>query len=317
MLMNWKIILPLSVTLVGIIIGCKKSDNTDIDNPYKNFKPKETDDETKDSVASATSLLGLHRDIFKPTCANSGCHDGTFEPDFRTVESSFSSLVNVKPVKNDSAGTFNSRVLPGNADASILIYRMTVNLGGNSGIMPLVIDPGNDYASKKEQLISNLKTWINNGAPDSRGIKPASVDFPPQIMGVQALVGGNKLPRGGKYEPFLSNAGPNVELWFSFADDKLSQDQLTHLTINWSADPDNFNSANEKPLVKAATKMMPGLYAPDIPYLWYYSFPTAGMTSLDVIWFRVTLSDGTNIGYQLPNKNSMFFLKKYFAIKIP
>lgn len=305
-----------SVLFFAIVASCTKKEGN-ADNPYKNFKPKQTDDNPKDSTASATSILGLHRDIFQPTCANSGCHDGTFEPDFRTVESSFSSLVNVKPVKNDSAGTFNARVLPGNADASILIYRMTVNLGGNSGIMPLVIDPGNDYASKKDQLINNIKTWINNGAPDSRGIKPAAVDFPPQIMGVQALVGGNTLSRGGKYEPILSSAGPNVELWFSFADDKLTQDQLSNLTINWSTDPNNYDPGNEKPLVKAAAKLMPGLYAASIPYVWYYSFPTSGMKSLDVIWFRVTVSDGSNQNYQIPNANSMFFLKKYFAIKIP
>ena len=31
----------------------------------------------------------LHQQAFAPTCANSGCHDGTFEPDFRTVGASW------------------------------------------------------------------------------------------------------------------------------------------------------------------------------------------------------------------------------------
>lgn len=302
--------------LIVAMLACNK-EGSDINNPYLN-KPKTGGNQNPvDSTVDPSGIQALHRDLFKPTCANSGCHDGTFEPDFRTVESSFASLVNVKPIKNDTAGTFNARVLPGNADASILIYRMTTDLGGNSGIMPLVLDPGSTYPANKDRLINNLKKWINDGAKDSRGIQPKAVDFPPQILGVQALSGGNTLPRGGKYEPFSVPAGRNIELWFSLADDKLSQDALSGMTINWSTDPDNFSAANEKPLVKATPKLMPGLYATSTPYAWYYSFSTAGYNTYDVIWFRITCSDGTNIGYQLPNTNSMFFLKKYFAIRIP
>jgi hypothetical protein len=30
------------------------------------------------------------------TCANSGCHDGTFEPDFRTLEGSYNTLLFIR-----------------------------------------------------------------------------------------------------------------------------------------------------------------------------------------------------------------------------
>lgn len=313
-----KKILPFIATAILVfVIACKKENGKKIDNPYD--KPIDTgiNDKPLDSTADPSSILGLHRDLFRPTCANSGCHDGTFEPDFRTAESSFASLVNVAPIKNDMAGTFNARVLPGNADASILIYRMTQDLGGNSGIMPLALDPGSNYPLKKESLLNNLKKWINDGAPNSKGVKPAPVDFPPQIMGVQALLGGSSLGRGGKYEPISAAANTNLELWFSLADDVVSQGSLTGMTINWSTNPELFNPANEKALLKAATKNMPGLYSATTPYEWYYSFSTAGYQSNDVIWFRITCSDGKNLGYQLPNVNSMFFLKKYFAIRIP
>lgn len=308
--------IAISAGLLAMVLSCSKESGS-IKNPYDTKIDNGGGQQGKDSLADPAGIQALHRDLFKPTCANSGCHDGTFEPDFRTVESSFASLVNIKPIKNDSAGTFNARVLPGNADASILIYRLTKDLGGNSGIMPLVLDPGSDYPSKKQGLIDNLKKWINNGAPDSRGVKPASVDFPPQIMGVQALKGGVALGRGGKYEPVIAPAGNNIELWFALADDKLSQESLTGMTINWSTDPDNFNPANEKPLTAATPKIMPGLYAPSTTYAWYYTFSTAGYSTYDVIWFRITCSDGKNMGYQLPNVNSMFFLKKYFALRIP
>ena len=59
------------------------------------------------------SIFSIHKDILKPTCANSGCHDGNFEPDFRTVESSYYGLVNVVPIKSSiSGGTFHYRVVP-------------------------------------------------------------------------------------------------------------------------------------------------------------------------------------------------------------
>ena len=313
-----KKLLPLLVTVIFIfVIACKKEGGKAIDNPYN--KPIDTgkNDDPVDSTADPSSILGLHRDLFKPTCANSGCHDGTFEPDFRTAESSFASLVNIKPIKNDTGGTFNARVLPGNADASILIYRMTQDLGGNSGIMPLALDPGSTYPTNKQTLLNNLKKWINDGAPDSKGVKPAPVNFPPQIMGVQALSGGISLGRGGKYEPIVAAAGTNLELWFSLSDDVVSQGSLTDMTINWSTNPEQFDPMNEKPLLKAATKNMAGIYAASTPYEWYFPFSTAGNQTYDVIWFRITCSDGKNMGYQLPNVNSMFFLKKYFAIRIP
>ncbi|MFN5252107.1 MAG: hypothetical protein ACOVQJ_02200 [Bacteroidia bacterium] len=305
----------IAFVLFTSLYQCKKS-GKDIENPYSKVvdKPKQTD--TSNKNAAAYSIEGLHRDLFKPTCSNSGCHDGTFEPDFRTVQSTYSTLVNQKPIKNDLAGTFSARVLPGNADGSILVYRMTEDLGGNSGIMPLVLDPGSDYESKKNTHISNIKKWINDGALDFLGNKPNPVDYPPNVLGVQVLVSNNAASRGGKYEPVYVAAGNNFEIWFSLSDDKLNQKDLTAMTINWSTDPSNYDTNNEKALALGTPKFMAGLYAASAEYAWYYSFTGTGLKKDDVIWFRITMNDGKNNGYQLPNENSMFFLKKYFAVKI-
>lgn len=300
---------------VLFVSRCSKKKGNTIDNPY-NKTVNNNPPSTTDSTVSDTSIQGLHKNIFKPTCANSGCHDGTFEPDFRTVQSSYASLVNVPPIKNDSAGTFAARVVPGNADASMIIYRLTVDLGGNSGIMPLVVNPGNDYPDKKTKYISDIKAWINNGARDMNGNAPKPVDFPPQIMGVVGMVGTSILPRGGRYEPIYAATGSSIQLWFSLTDDKVAQNSLTGMKINWSTDPTNYNAANAKNLVQATSKVMPGLYSSTADYSWYYTFDASGYNSGDVIWFRITCSDGTNMNYELPNDNSMFFLKKYFAVKI-
>jgi hypothetical protein len=61
---------------------------------------------------------------------------------------------------------------------------------------------------------------------------------------------------------------------------------------------------------------MAGLYSASSEYAWYYSFSGAGLKKDDVIWFRISMNDGKNSNYQLPNENSMFFLKKYFAVKV-
>ncbi|MCC7298457.1 MAG: hypothetical protein IT244_09000 [Bacteroidia bacterium] len=314
-----KISIGIPIALVAVFAinqACKKTTGPAVDNPYDKVVITKDTSGQNNTVPLPYSIEGLHRNLFKPTCSNSGCHDGTFEPDFRTVQSTYSSMVNQKPIKNDQAGTFNARVVPGNADASILIYRMTVDLGGNSGIMPIVLDPGSTYPTKKDEHLANLRKWINDGAKDFNGNSPSKVDFPPTILGVQALVGNSPLGRGGIYEPLYTTAGGNIDLWFALTDDVVAQGNLSNMKINWSTDPAKYDKSKEVPLVKSGPKTMAGIYNPSVEYNWMYSFNTSGLKKDDVIWFRITMSDGTNTNYELPNDNSMFFLKKYFALKI-
>ena len=77
-----------------IFFSCDKEGETAGSNPYKGWGEGDTSNNGKvDKPIDATTIVGLHRDVFLPTCANSGCHDGLFEPDFRTIESSYNSLV--------------------------------------------------------------------------------------------------------------------------------------------------------------------------------------------------------------------------------
>jgi len=305
----------ITTALVFTLFACKKASQDKIDNPYDKVVIVKDISGNKDSAFSPSSIEGLHKNLFQPTCANSGCHDGTFEPDFRTVQSTYNTLVNIKPIKNDPTNPLAARVVPGNADASNILYRMTVNLGGNSGIMPLVLDPGSDFPAKKDEHLANIKKWINDGAKDFNGNPPPSVNFPPQIMGVVAYAGASLLPRGGKYEPLYASAGTSVQFWFALSDDVTAQSALTDMKINWSSDPSNYSLANEQNLV-TGNKTTAGLYDANTVYGWNYTFSTAGYKTNDVIWFKISCNDGTNANYNIPNVNSMFFLKKYFALKI-
>ena len=150
----------LFITLALLFSACKKDAPT---NPFNELTNPNGEEETPVEL-EATSLAGLHQNIFKPTCANSGCHDGTFEPDFRTLESTYNTLVNHPVIKNDPANSFTFRVVPGDVDASQLVARLTYDIDGNSGIMPLALEPDSDYTAKKEEYIQNVKDWIAGGA---------------------------------------------------------------------------------------------------------------------------------------------------------
>jgi len=153
-----------SFLLTGILallslLGCEPEL---IVNPYEN-EPGATDS-TNTAQLEYTGLVGLQDQLFRPTCANSGCHDGTFEPDFRTLGSTYNTLVNHPVIKNDAVGTFSFRVVPGSVSESQLINRLTVDIDGNSGIMPLSLEPDSDYPENKDLYLDWVRRWINEGA---------------------------------------------------------------------------------------------------------------------------------------------------------
>ena len=129
-------------------------------------------------------FAALQRDVFAPTCANSGCHDGTFEPDFRTIESSYNTLVNHPIIKNNPAGTYQHRVVPGSIAQSMLWLRLNEDIDGISGIMPLV--ETEDWTQNKSTHLNNIRTWIENGAPNMFGEPAPSGDFQPGFLGLYA-----------------------------------------------------------------------------------------------------------------------------------
>lgn len=139
--------------------GCE---DDPIANPFENEGGPT--DSTGTAMLEYTGLVGLQDQMFRPTCANSGCHDGSFEPDFRTLGSTFNTLVNHPVIKNDASNSFSFRVVPGNVAQSQLVTRLTVDIDGNSGIMPLVIEPDSDYPENRELYIDWVRRWITEGA---------------------------------------------------------------------------------------------------------------------------------------------------------
>ena len=304
---------PQLMVLLGLFLfSACESDGPTIKNPFPNGKDTQT---TQKDTWNYRTIQGLHAGLFKPTCANSGCHDGNFEPDFRTVESSYYSLVNQPVIKPDLAGKYGFRVVPFSSSTSMLPHRMVLDLNGNSGIMPLSLESNSNYPIEKDSWLVRLNDWIDNGAKDWVGRTPEAIDFPPQILGVQFLVNGNPLSRTGKYEAAQILAGQSPEIWISLADDKTPINNLKNVTLNWSTDPANFDSSKEVPMNAGPNKDLLGLLNTTTTYFWNAVYDGSKNIENDVVWFRVTVSDSKNKDYRIPNPNSMFLLKTYFAIK--
>ncbi|MBK7696797.1 MAG: hypothetical protein IPI30_21520 [Saprospiraceae bacterium] len=64
-------------------------------------------------------IAGLYTYIFKPTCANSGCHDGTFRSGFRRWKVPTNTLVFRESIKKD--GKYLYRVKPYSLDSSAIL----------------------------------------------------------------------------------------------------------------------------------------------------------------------------------------------------
>jgi hypothetical protein len=308
----------LSFLILPLLFACNASE-PDVNNPYDNQAVGQEHEKVKgdDKDIDANSIQGLHKNIFKPTCANSGCHDGNFEPDFRTIESSYNTLVNQAIIKNDENAPLTSRVVPGNSSGSMLVKRLEVDLNNNSGIMPLVTEPGSDWPSKKNEYIQNVKNWIDAGALDQFGNPPTTNDYPVELRGIVARVNGNLAPRAGTYKSMrVSGSASQVEIWIAYEDDNKTADQLTDVSIDLSIMANDFDSSH---VVQATYESNPlvtkGYFGEEENFHHKVVVPLTDWNSGDVVWIRTRVSDGVN-NSELPNDNSLFRAKEYATLML-
>lgn len=119
----------------------------------------------KDSL-DANGIVAIHRDILLPKCSTPGCHDGSFEPDFRTVMSSYSTLVYHPIIKNNPDNSFTYRVIPYDTSNSVLQKRLNWNTFANiNDRMP----QDNIGTGLPQEDLDRITAWIQNGAKDPEG----------------------------------------------------------------------------------------------------------------------------------------------------
>ncbi len=303
-----------------ILIVCFFSCEEEI-NPF-DFNSNIISDNDTLYFTDPTSFSALHNNIFSPTCANSGCHDGTFEPDFRTIESAYNSLVYHPVIKNDLNNSFSYRVDPGNSLQSVLYHRLIVDIDGVSGIMPLTAEynPEHYWYDHEEEYISNIKDWIDDGAKDIFGNNPVLPNDIPLARGMVVFNSGqttNPISRGPNGSVLVPSNLSSVDLWFSVNDDVLTSNQLTYNKIKFSTSLFNFNSLTSYDLNVLSNPISQiGFYSSNEDYFHKYNFDLSSYNPGDIVYLKIYVQDNVNPITEIPNNGSSFVLIQHFSLTI-
>ena len=282
--------------------GCKEEDEPV--NPY----PVSSGTQPVVNEPDPNTIAGLHKNIFSPKCAVPGCHDGTFEPDFRTIQSSFSSLVYLQVNKTtvDSVRYFNYRVWPGDTARSFLIERLTTSTGD---YMP------SNGTRLQEQEINHVRNWIMSGAKDDLGNIPVKPNLPPNVIGYIALNSSfiridTIRMNNVLFNPFIAPANSSLFIPFlalDTADGSSATDpaNFTSAKIKFSTSQDQFTSA---------TTINAVWFSP-IPFnAWQVPVSTALWSPGTIVYFRVYLNDGfQRTDVEFPRNASPVYYKSYYA----
>ena len=297
----------LVAVMILLVSSCKKDDAPE--NPYDSIDY--SNNSGNDTVLDPASIAGLHKNIFVKRCANPGCHDGTFEPDFRTVQSSWSTLV-YQPVNIftvDSINFFNYRVIPGDAEHSFLHDRIT---SATSDYMP------SNSVRLTATEINYIKTWINNGAKDMYGNTPVKPDLPPIVNGYAAFDANlsriDTIRVGGIFtNPFIVPANSTFYLPFLATDtaDGASATNPAAFTVHrikFSTNKNDFSSAST----------INAVWNVPIPFdIWQATVNTAQWPVGTIVYFRVYINDGHQTSdMEFPRNSMPDYYKTYCSFKI-
>lgn len=224
------------VLITTMLCSCKILIEDETPNP---FQPSEEPIAQVEQPDSST-FVGIHKFILAPNCAISGCHDGSFEPDLRSPQSSFSSLVYHPPIKNDQMASYPFRVMPGDPNRSWLMERLLTE-DQVLGRMPLFQEKLDDRSLKI------IRDWIEEGAADMNNEIPSYPNLNPRIISQVAFnqdaVQVDSLKTGMWDSPFLLRTNWNIELRIEVFDDSTASKDLGINLIKFSYDPDDFSDA--------------------------------------------------------------------------
>ena len=296
-----KNIIPLLLALS--FMACKSEDDGPPPNPF------DVHIEVPDSpevVPDSNSLVGLHKYIFTQSCAVPGCHDGAFEPDFRTVQSTYSTLVFHPVIKNTQDGRFNMRVKPFDIDESWLHYRVTTS-DQTLGRMPLYDNP------LTAGQVAAIEQWIMAGAPDMFGNVSALPNTQPQFLGLAAFLHFGPVEyrvdtiRDDIFAPFGTLDNHSLTIWLRVEDDSTATGDLGINEMLFSDNPFDFSQAR---IIKASyhpsPKIVQDFYAEgeDADFHWSITVNTNSFPPNALTYMRYRTADGSHTEtYEFPTEN--------------
>jgi len=263
----------------------------------------------------------IHQKILRPNCALSGCHDGTFEPEFRGIGSAYNSLVFHPVIANDPQQSYTHRVVPGDVNASFLHARMNVFVPNTSGIMPLGYAEDSDWPANSAAYKAVIDNWIATGAKDMFGALPSQGNLEPQVTGILAFAAGSSTgpyPRGTDegVQPIEVPAG-SIDLWFAFSDDGTASSALAYNKIKVATSTTAFEAVPELSLVTASTISGPDLGNSTTTFTHRVQLDLGAYAPGTTLFVRVYVDDGDHDGpTEIPNDGTTPPMLNYFTLRI-
>jgi hypothetical protein len=307
-----------------LFYSCKKKD--EVTNPYADLPQVIQNDNPGADNLPEGSFAWLHAKVFKPTCANSGCHDGTFEPEFRSVNGAYNSLVNQPVISNTPDNTFEVRVKPGNANLSFLHERLTTFVPFSSGIMPLVTEPSSDWPANSAMYIQKISDWINDGAKDMYGNPPPPADSnaPPLVYGLVVLPHNNTASAYPRESDPIYGIGaievPSdlVDVWILPYDDNAGVNQFQGISLMAATSSLNFTGALQSVFSLAGPiTAIPFDNGNEAQFYYKATLDLSAATPGTYYYLRTYLNDGQQSTItEIPNDESNPFWFLVFSLKI-
>jgi len=315
-----KKILCLCLILSFGIFSCKK----EVENPYEDLIYPDNSGTSSSTVANH-SIIGLHERIFFPLCANSGCHDGALEPDFRTIESTYNTLVYHPIIKNNPqypTDHFTYRVLPGDTLKSMLYHRLTVEFGeqGQKNIMPLGGDPDEKlfWNQNKQQFLADIRRWIDEGALDMMGDTPSLGNFEPEIKGMVAYADGSSISliRNGNSLIQVPFGTQNIKIWYSYDDDVTPVQNISNNKAKFSTLAYNFDSANEQSITYTNSPITElGFKNIMVDFYHHITINVGSYVTDQILYNRVYIQDENNAITEIPSDGTDFSRIRRYAFE--
>jgi hypothetical protein len=322
-----KYIVGIAALLVaGLVIlnSCRKDEVVDRIEPDEPANPYDGVDYGSNPnliPIDSASFLGIHQTILSTKCAQPACHDGAFEPDYRTVQSAYNTLVYANTVSNNQAGDFTYRVLPGDTAMSWLHERITTD-DPVLGRMPL-------YDTLYPHQISNIEHWILHGAEDIFGNSPIFPDYEPTFFGVLAYENdttGMRLDtiRDTEISAIHLPQNTDVELWFGLYDidqngTSLPGYDFTYNKIKFSDNPYDFAgvaeySMNVENALTPFLGPLPFGGGGQGPYYHSYTINTSNFVMGRTYYMRVMVQDTDHSSpTEIPENGTQIYLMTYFS----
>jgi len=258
----------------------------------------------------ATSFVKLHRDVLGPSCNVMGCHDGSFEPDFRTVQSSYNTLVYHPVLKNNLDETFTYRVVPGDTANSVLHERLTNCCFVNTNDRMPQDNIGNSLPQEELYKVAN---WILDGAKDITGVIPNEPNNLPNIKYYYVTNASYDSTYSDNreddifYKSFLMPANEQVNFVFRVTDDNTNSGAMLVNELSISEDRDDFTNS-----IDVTAQIFESTY-----HVWLLAFNTSSLQIGETYFFRYTINDGENAENTIyPNNQTPVIYKSMWSFTV-